>query len=134
MATAGWLGVYLLDNNVDTLVIDTVGLGSGVYDRLKEVGTGNTRLVSFNGGAGAKDNAKHVNAIAEGWWRMRVVHGRRGRHRRKTAPSSGRSRAASTRSSRTGASSSSRKRSLPKSPDEADASAMTFAHPAGGRT
>ncbi len=56
---------------MDRLIIGTVGLGSGVYDRLKEVGTGNTRLMSFNGGAAARDKANHVNAITESWWKMR---------------------------------------------------------------
>ena len=132
MATAGWLGRYLLDNDVDTLIIDTVGLGSGVYDRLKEVGTGNTRLVAFNGGAAARDKTNHMNAIAEAWWKMRewFMGGDADIEDDGALIGQVSSRGYSIQSDR-------RiklhpKEELPKSPDEADALAMTFA-PTGGR-
>ena len=62
----------------------------------------------------------------------RVVHGAVRPTSRTTARSSGRCRAAATRFSRTGVFKLQPKEELPKSPDEADGLAMTFA-PTGGR-
>ena len=115
-----------------TLLIDTVGLGSGVFDRLKEVGTGNTRLVAFNGGAAAWDKANRVNAIAEAWWRMRewFLGGEADIEDDGALIGQVSSRGYSIQSDRRiklqG------KEELPKSPDEADGLAMTFA-PSRGR-
>ena len=93
---------------------------------------GNTRLVAFNGGAAARDKAKHVNAIAEGWWKMRewFMDGEGEIEDDGALIGQVSSRGYSIQSDR-------RiklqpKEELPKSPDEADALAMTFA-PTGGR-
>ncbi len=51
-------------------VIDTVGVSGGVLDRLKELGVRN--LVGFVGGESpANPNGRYLNRIAESWWQMR---------------------------------------------------------------
>ena len=68
----GWLRNYLEElGDVDSLVVDTVGVGAGVYDQLKELGTGETKLVAFGGGDSAHEPEKFVNATSEVWWAMR---------------------------------------------------------------
>jgi phage terminase large subunit len=79
---AGWIGAYLdpsddtvgptgSDIDVEAVVIDDTGVGGGVTDRLRENGTGSARLVAFIGGAGAKRSERYANAISEAWWKMR---------------------------------------------------------------
>ncbi len=76
MGTAGWIVAYCRDNDVDECIIDTVGIGSGVYDRVREVGIPGTRLVSFIGGSAPhvnhNDKTTFTNAIAQCWWGMRL--------------------------------------------------------------
>jgi hypothetical protein len=57
-----------LDRERTQVLVDTVGLGSGVFDRLKEQGV----LVSeFNAGKTARDATKFRNVRAECYWRLR---------------------------------------------------------------
>ena len=79
MGTAGWLGRYCEDQNIDKLVIDDTGLGGGVTDRLNEVGIPGTEIVAFKGGESAKSSDRFANRIAEAWWVMRdwVMNGGR---------------------------------------------------------
>ena len=126
MAIAGWLGRYCEDNKVDTLVIDDTGLGGGVTDRLREVGTGSTKLVAFKGGEKAKAEKRFANKVTESWWAMRDWVMESGKlpddndligqvtSRRYTIQSDKRLMLES-------------KDKMPKSPDEADALSMTFA-------
>jgi hypothetical protein len=71
MAIAGWLGRYCEDNKVDTLVVDDTGLGGGVTDRLREVGLNGTKLVAFKGGEKAKAEKRFANRVTESWWSLR---------------------------------------------------------------
>ena len=50
------------------VVIDEVGLGGGVLDRLKELGY---RCKGFNGGRSPRDGARFANLRAESYWRLR---------------------------------------------------------------
>ena len=71
MAIAGWLGRYCDDHKVDTLVVDDTGLGGGVTDRLREVGLGSTKLVAFKGGEKARQEKRFANKVTESWWSLR---------------------------------------------------------------
>ncbi len=71
MHLVGRLGAYLNRNSVDVLVVDDTGVGGGVVDRLRELGTGATKLVAFNGGSRARNTEMYANAISEAWMEMR---------------------------------------------------------------
>ena len=73
MQIAGWLGAYLDDHReVDALVVDDTGVGGGVVDRLREVGTGRAVLVPFSAGSKANQEKRFVNRTSEVWWATRV--------------------------------------------------------------
>jgi hypothetical protein len=132
MRIAGFLKAYCDAHEVDVGVVDDTGVGGGVVDRLRELRLGRTRLVPFIAGQRAEDRTHFTNRLAEVWWAMRnsylsreldtdnepaligQVSGRRYRLR-----SDGRIRLQS-------------KESMYRSPDEADALAMTFAAAVGG--
>jgi phage terminase large subunit len=70
--TAGLLGrLAEADEDVDRIVVDDVGVGGGVTDRLRESPPKNKRggisIVAFNGGAAARQPRKYANAISEAW-------------------------------------------------------------------
>ena len=74
MRIAGFLKAYCEEHDVDVLVIDDTGVGGGVVDRLKEVRPGRARLVPFIAGKTAKDETYFVNRAAEVWWQMRKLY------------------------------------------------------------
>ena len=61
------------DKVVVSVVVDVVGVGAGVYDRLREAGfyrggtRANIRLTAFNGGGLAQRKDRYVNAVSEAW-------------------------------------------------------------------
>jgi len=57
-----------LDPKRTTVLVDTVGVGGGVFDRLKEQGV---RVSEFNAGRTARDPVKFRNVRAECYWRLR---------------------------------------------------------------
>jgi len=64
------------DPLIETVVIDTVGVGAGVFDMCRETfarrGLNNrVKLIPFVGGARAHRPTRYFNRIAEAWWRMR---------------------------------------------------------------
>ena len=132
MATANFLKDYCDEHDVRTLVVDESGLGGGVVDRLREIGLPHTRLINFMGGSSARNKRRFANRNAEVWWTMRerylaetldtddddaLIEGVSGREwdentlERKHLQS---------------------KKEMARSPDEADALAMTFAAEGGG--
>ena len=126
MQIAGYLKAYCEREHVDVLVVDDAGVGGGVVDRLKEVGLGRTKLVPFIA-AQKSEHERFVNRITEVWWIMGhryatdsldtdddpaligQVSSRKYKH------------VADTRITLES------KENMHKSPDEADALAMTFA-------
>ena len=132
MKIAGFLSSYCQEHAVETLVVDDTGVGGGVVDRLRELRLGNTRVLAFIAGHKAESPDHFVNRISEIWWAMRnkflarqldtdnddaligQLSSRRYEH-----ISDGRIRLES-------------KRRMHRSPDEADALAMTFAATRGG--
>ncbi|MAH47008.1 hypothetical protein CMI37_14370 [Candidatus Pacearchaeota archaeon] len=61
------------DPNIKTVVVDTVGVGAGVFDFLAEQQRQipSVKLIPFVGGARAHRHQRYANRIAEAWWRMR---------------------------------------------------------------
>jgi hypothetical protein len=58
-----------LDDGAGALVVvDSVGLGAGVVDRLKEQGF---RVFAFNGGTRPWDRDRFLNVRAESYWQLR---------------------------------------------------------------
>ncbi len=76
METVGKLRKYLddqkkLETPIDVLVIDSVGVGLGTYNRLMELDLGGTRVVKYQGGTRANQPDDFVDQNAECYWRLR---------------------------------------------------------------
>jgi hypothetical protein len=132
MRIVGFLKVYCDEHDVDVIVIDDTGVGGGVVDRLREVRPRRARIVGFIAGEKAKNPVYFANRVTEVWWvmRKRYLSGEMDTDddaaligqvssRRFTLESEGALRLES-------------KEKLHRSPDEADALAMTFAATRGG--
>ena len=122
------------DEAVKTIVVDAVGVGAGVVDRLKEMDIARrVSIVAFQGGAMARQKDRFANAIAECWWGMAQAF-RQGNldiedDRRLVAQVTGRGYTEqSDRRIRLEGKDEIRKRGG-RSPDEADALAMTYSAP-----
>jgi hypothetical protein len=57
-------------NDFPTIIVDVVGVGAGVYDRLVELGL---PVVAYNGGEAPYDKERFVNARAEDYWNLREL-------------------------------------------------------------
>ena len=132
MSIAGFLKAYCDQQSVETLVADDTGIGGGVVDRLKEVGLKRTRLLPFIAGEQAKNRSYFFNRSAEVWWAMRT------RYLAAEIDTDDDAALIGQVSSRTFSRESDgrirlqSKDKMPRSPDEADALAMTFAATRGG--
>ena len=60
------------DPEIEFVVVDGIGVGSGVVDRLREVGIYKATLIDFIAGANPSDKKHYANAITEAWWLMRL--------------------------------------------------------------
>ncbi len=132
MKIVGFLKAYCDGHAVDELVVDDTGVGGGVIDRLREVRPGKARIVPFISGERANERTYFANRVAEIWWVMRQAYlsgeldtdddaaliGQVS-SREYGWESDGRIRLQS-------------KEDMHRSPDEADALAMTFAVTGGG--
>ena len=127
MEVSGILKSYCDENGVDVLVIDDVGIGGGVTDRVREVGLATARIEEFNGGKTAKRADRFSNRNAEVWWAMRdyYLDGMLDTENDDNLIGQVSSRAFSLDSK--GRIKLQSKREMSDSPDEADALAMTFA-------
>lgn len=133
MEVSGVLKSYCDEHRVDVLVIDSVGVGAGVADRLREVGLATARLEEFNGGEKAKRADRFANRNAEVWWAMRerYLDGELDTENDDKLISQVSTREYTIDSK--GCVKLQSKRDMKDSPDEADALAMTFApQPAKG--
>ena len=129
METAEFLRGYCASNVVDAVVVDDLGVGGGVVDRLRELGLGRARVVPFIGSAQAQDSERFYNRAAEVWWKMAEAY--RGgeldtEDDRALIEQVSSRRRVQGRDERIRLQSKSEMRG---SPDEADALAMTFAAP-----
>ena len=70
MEVVGLCVQYLTQWQLDKLFIDVVGLGAGVFDRLKELGFGH-RIVAVNAAASPMNKDKYLNKRAEMWDALR---------------------------------------------------------------
>ncbi|HEX6910088.1 MAG TPA: hypothetical protein VF142_06830 [Longimicrobium sp.] len=61
---------YYWSPGVGTVVVDEVGVGGGLLDRLKEQ---HYHAVGFNGGRASRDRRKFVNLRAEAFWELRKL-------------------------------------------------------------
>jgi len=71
MQTCGEILRMKRDHGLDEtalVVVDDVGLGGGVTDRLREQGQ---HVMAFKGGAKARDSNQFLNRRAEAWWFLR---------------------------------------------------------------
>jgi len=127
MEVSGILKSYCDEIGADVLVIDDVGIGGGVTDRVREVGLKSARIEDFQGGKNAKRSDRFSNRNAEVWWTMRehYLDGSLDTEDDDNLIGQVTSRAYSLDSK--GRIKLQSKRELQDSPDEADALAMTFA-------
>lgn len=68
MVIADWAHQYLVEHPQCHCVVDGIGVGAGVVDRLRRLGHG---VFDFQSGASADDSVHFYNKISEAWWRMR---------------------------------------------------------------
>lgn len=68
MSTVGFIQQYRAAHRLDAIVVDGTGLGAGVVDRCRELGIA---VIDFQAGAQALDPKRFVNRIAECWWYAR---------------------------------------------------------------
>lgn len=68
MQIAGKVAQYAKDMDPAMVFVDKGGLGAGVYDRLVELGV---RVTGVNSATAANEPDKYDNKRAEMWWRMR---------------------------------------------------------------
>jgi hypothetical protein len=68
MTTTGQVVAAYQEHDVDEIRVDGIGVGSGVVDRLGELGYD---VVDMQSGAAAIDNEHFLNARAEWWWGLR---------------------------------------------------------------
>lgn len=68
MEVAGILAGYWRDLRPDAIFVDKIGIGSGIVDRLKEL---NIPVIGVNSAARADDPERYANKRAEMWYRMK---------------------------------------------------------------
>ena len=126
MEIAEYLKRFCDSEKVDFLVVDETGVGGGVVDRLKQLGLRGTKLEPFVAGSSPSNPRYHANRGAEAWWIMR------NRYEMGDLDTDNDPALIEQVSTRTFFREGERiklqtKYELAKSPDEADALAMTFA-------
>lgn len=81
METVGRIHPLLRRHKPDRVVVDLIGIGSGVYDRLREqeqAGEIQARILPFNAGAGCDrtdvtGEMRFANMRAYAWWNLRTL-------------------------------------------------------------
>lgn len=68
MKTAGHVASIARRYNQPIIVVDDVGVGGGVTDRLREL---DFEVIGFNNGSKARDEKKFANLWTESWWCLR---------------------------------------------------------------
>ena len=138
MQIAGWINAYVSDQakikdspKIEYVIIDDTGVGGGVTDRLRELGLPGTSVRAFNGGASANDTTRYVNATSEAWMEMRkwFLNEEADIENDRALMAQLTSRSFTYQSDKRIQIES--KTKMEKSPDEADALAMTFARGLG---
>lgn len=68
MEVAGILAAYYKSLQPDAIFVDKIGIGSGIVDRLKEL---NIPVIGVNSAERAEDHERYANKRAEIWYRMK---------------------------------------------------------------
>lgn len=68
MQVAGIMANYWKEFSPDAMFIDKIGIGSGIHDRLLEL---NIPCIGVNSATRAEENDLYANKRAEMWWRMK---------------------------------------------------------------
>lgn len=68
MELVGWVTHEVLKNENSVIYVDSIGIGKGVYDRLREVGQ---RVFSIDVRRGAKSAERFMRLRDELWWNLR---------------------------------------------------------------
>lgn len=71
MELAGKSVQYLRQNKNAKLYIDVIGLGAGIYDRLKELPEVRSRVYGVNSAGKPRDEAEYLNIRIESWCNVR---------------------------------------------------------------
>ena len=71
MQTAGRFAASMRKIGPDVTVLDEIGIGAGVVDRLQEQRIGKVR--GLNSGTAPRDTEQYANARAEWWWGLREL-------------------------------------------------------------
>jgi phage terminase large subunit len=71
MELAGKSVLYLRQHKAARLFIDVIGLGAGVYDRLKELPEVRSRVYGVNSASKPRDEAEYINIRVESWCNVR---------------------------------------------------------------
>ena len=132
MNIAGFLKTFCQSEKVEELVVDDTGVGGGVVDRLRETHFGHTRVVPFIGGQRSNDDTHFANRLAEVWWAMRTCYLARDLDTDDDTALIGQVSSRQYRLRSDGRIRLQSKENMYRSPDEADALAMTFATTRGG--
>lgn len=67
MFTAGKIHIWAQEKEPDLIGVDTIGLGAGVADKLREMGN---EVLDFNSSEKAEEEIKFKNLRAEIWWNV----------------------------------------------------------------
>lgn len=130
MEVAGMLAEYWREHQPDALFVDKIGIGSGIVDRLKEL---NVPVIGVNSAERAADPEKYANRRAEMWYRMKEwiedAPNRLPNDAALVADLSAPSYKYSSNGARLIESKDDMRKRKVRSPDGADAIAMTFAEP-----
>lgn len=130
MEVAGMLAGYYQKFNPDAIFVDKIGIGSGIVDRLKELGV---PVIGVNSAERAHDHERFANKRAEIWYRLKEwledSPNRIPNDPSLIADISAPSYKTHSNGSRLIESKDSMKKRGVRSPDGADALAMTFAEP-----
>lgn len=130
MEVAGLLAEYWREYQPDALFVDKIGIGSGIVDRLKEL---NIPVIGVNSAERAADPERYANKRAEMWYRMKEWIGdapnRLPNDAALIADLSAPGYKYSSNGARLVESKDDMKKRQVRSPDGADAVAMTFAEP-----
>ncbi len=123
MEVAGILANHYHEYKPDAICVDKIGIGAGIVDRLREL---NIPVVPVNSAERAEDSERYANKRAEMWYRMKEwledLPSRIPNHPRLISDLSMPGYKARSNGQRLIQS----KKELPRSPDYADALAMTF--------
>ena len=70
MSLVGIVIRYAEQEQVSSIFVDSVGVGKGVYDRLRELEKWGDRVVAINNGEKPENEEDYINRRAQSFWRL----------------------------------------------------------------